>query len=79
MTKPLEKLRKHMHLDRKNAWLFGVCAGLANYWHTDPAIVRVGVVVSGLFITKVTIAFYLVAWLLLDDRPRDRVSGDHES
>ena len=79
MTKPLEKLRKHMHLDRDQAWLFGVCAGLANYWHTDPAIVRVGVFVSGLFITKVTTAFYLVAWLLLDDRPRDRVSGDHES
>ena len=49
MTKPLEKLRKRMHLDRDQAWLFGVCAGLANYWHTDPAIVRVGVVVSGLF------------------------------
>ena len=79
MTKPLGKLSKHMHLDRDNAWLFGVCAGLANYWRTDPAIVRVCVVVSGLFITKVTIAFYLVAWLLLDDRPRDRVSGDHES
>ena len=79
MTKPLEKLRKHMHLDRKNAWLFGVCAGLANYWHTDPAIVRVGVVVSGLFITKVTMAFYLVAWLLLDDRPRDRVNVDTDN
>ena len=79
MTKPLEKLRKRMHLDRDQAWLFGVCAGLANYWHTDPAIVRVGVVVSGLFITKVAIACYLVAWLLLDDRTRDRVSSYRDS
>ena len=79
MTKPFEKLRKRMHLDRDQAWLFGVCAGLANYWHTAPAIVRVGVVVSGLFITKVTIAGYLVAWLLLDDRPRDRVSSYRDS
>lgn len=78
MTKPLEKLRKRMHLDRDHAWLFGVCAGLANYWRTDPAIVRVGVVVSGLFVTKVTIAFYLVAWLLLDDRPSDRASVDSD-
>ena len=79
MTKPFEKLRKRMHLDRDQAWLFGVCAGLANYWHTDPAIVRVGVVVSGLFITQVTIACYLVAWLLRDDRPRDRVSSYRNS
>jgi phage shock protein PspC (stress-responsive transcriptional regulator) len=79
MTKPLEKLRKRMHLDRDQAWLFGVCTGLANYWHTDPAIVRVGVVVCGLFITKVAIACYLVAWLLLDDQPRDQVSRDRDS
>ena len=46
----------------------GVCAGLADYWRTEPAIVRVVVVVCGLFLPKLTVAAYLVAWLLLDDR-----------
>ena len=38
MAKLVNRLRDSVHLDRDNAWLFGVCAGLANYWNTDPAI-----------------------------------------
>ena len=64
----LNRVRRKFRLDKDNGWIFGVCAGLANYLHTDPAFVRVGVVVSGLFFPKIVIAAYLVAWLLLDDR-----------
>ena len=69
MAKLINRLRDSVHLDRDNAWLFGVCAGLANYWRTDPDIVRVAAIVGGLFVTKITIAIYLVAWLILNDRP----------
>ena len=55
-------------LDKNNGWLFGVCAGLANYLHTDPAIVRVATVVTGLFLPKIVIATYLIAWLILDNK-----------
>ena len=34
MAKLVNRLRDSVHLDRDNAWLFGVCAGLANYWNT---------------------------------------------
>ncbi len=68
MAKSLKKLRKHLHLDRDQAWFFGVCAGLANYWRVDPAFVRVGAVLGGLFMTKLAIAIYLVVWLVLDNR-----------
>ena len=78
MAKLVNRLRDTVHLDRDNAWLFGVCAGLANYWGTDPAIVRVATVVGGLFITKLTIAVYLVAWLILDDRPRSNSNHTEE-
>lgn len=57
-----------MSLDRDNSWLGGVCAGAANALGTDPAFVRVGFVVCGLFLPKVVVAVYLVAWILLDDR-----------
>ena len=57
-----------IHLDSKNGWLFGVCAGLALKLRTDPAIVRVGVIIAGLFVPQITIAAYLIAWLVLDDR-----------
>ena len=76
MTKPFKRLRIQLHLDRNHAWFFGVCAGLAYYCRTDPAIVRVGAVVSGLFMTKLTIAIYLVAWLILDNRSSDHADID---
>ena len=60
--------KRRLTLDKDNGWVFGLCAGLANYLRTDPAIVRVAVIVTGLFIPKIVIASYLVAWLLLDDR-----------
>lgn len=63
-----QRTRRRISLDKENGWLFGVCAGLANYLRTDPAIVRVGVTVTGLFMPKMVIAAYLVAWLILDER-----------
>jgi phage shock protein C len=59
--------RSRVTLDSKEGWIAGVCAGLANYLDTDPAFVRVAVVISALFLPKLTVAAYLVAWLVLDD------------
>ncbi len=64
----LERLRRRFHLDRRNGWIVGVCAGIADSLRTDPAFLRVGFVVAALFAPKVTIAVYLVAWILLDER-----------
>jgi phage shock protein C len=64
----INRIRSGLRLDKKNGWIAGVCAGLANYFDTDPAFVRVGVIVTALFLPKIVIAAYLVAWLLLDER-----------
>ena len=64
----MNRIRSGLHLDKKTGWIAGVCAGLANYFDTDPAFVRVGVIVTALFLPKIVIATYLVAWLLLDER-----------
>lgn len=47
--------------------LGGVCSGLASYLDTDKTLVRIGAVVGGLLLTKLTLLCYGVAWLLLDD------------
>ena len=60
---------RRMHkptLDKDNAWLAGVCAGLARYFDTDPALVRVVTIVTGIFLTKPVLAAYVVAWFLMD-------------
>ena len=65
----LDRWRRRFALDRRNGWLAGVCAGAARAFDTDPAFVRVGFVVTALFLPKVAIGTYLVAWVLLDDGP----------
>ena len=60
--------RDRLALDYGQRWIGGVCAGFANYFGIDPAIVRVGLVVTGLFFPKIVIAAYLIAWLVLDRR-----------
>jgi phage shock protein C len=64
----LERIRSGLHLDKKSGWVAGVCAGIADYFQTDPALIRVIVIVAGLFLTKIVIALYLVAWLILEER-----------
>lgn len=65
----LDRLRRRFHLDRRNGWLAGVCAGLATTLGTDPALPRVGFVLAGIFMPKLAIGVYLIAWILLDERP----------
>lgn len=62
--------QRRLRLDPHEGWIAGVCAGLANYLRTDPAFVRVGTLVTALFLPKLTIAAYLIAWLLLDSERR---------
>lgn len=60
-------VHRRLRLDRRNGWIAGVCAGLANRFRTDPVIVRIGVVIAALFFPKTAIACYLLAWLVLDE------------
>lgn len=64
----LAKVKSRWQLDRDNGWIFGVCAGLASLLSLDPALVRVGTIVLGLFMPKIVITCYLIAWLILDDK-----------
>ena len=68
----VHRIRKRISLDKENGWILGVCAGLANFWRIDAAIVRVGVTIAALFMPKLVIASYLVAWLILDERSFSR-------
>ncbi len=63
----LERIRSKLTLDKENAWLAGVCAGIARYFNTDPALVRVITLVTALFLTKPVIAAYLIAWFIMDE------------
>ena len=48
-------------LDKRNARLMGVCAGLANYTGIDLLILRVSLVVFSFYLAPATILLYLAA------------------
>jgi phage shock protein C len=66
----IDRIRSRFFLDPTNGWIAGVCAGIAQSLGTDPAFLRVAFVLAGLFMPKVAIGAYLVAWILLDARPK---------
>lgn len=67
------RMRTALMLDKRNGWIGGVCAGIACTTRTDPAAIRVALVIAGLFLPKLAIAAYLLAWLLLEPGESDRV------
>jgi len=51
----------------RSGHLGGVCSGLADFLDTDRTLVRIGALVCGLLLPKVTLIAYGVAWLVLDE------------
>jgi phage shock protein C len=66
------RAKRKITLNKDRAWIFGICAGLADYLNLDPAIVRVMGIVGALFMPKIMVAGYLLAWLILDDKVRPK-------
>ncbi len=66
---------RRLYRDRDNGLIFGVCAGIASYFDIDRLLVR-GVALLALWLSPLlTGLVYLVAAMLLPDRPlhaRDR-------
>jgi phage shock protein PspC (stress-responsive transcriptional regulator) len=55
--------------DSDNAWIFGVCAGLADRFNFQLGTVRVITVICLLLFTWLTIAIYVAATLLISEKP----------
>ena len=53
-------------LDRSNAKVWGVCAGIANYTKIDPMLVRVGLVVGALVSLGTAALVYAAIGLIAD-------------
>ena len=56
-------------LDKANAKVMGVCAGIARSSGADPTLVRALAVLTTLLVGGITIPLYLVAGLVAPARP----------
>lgn len=58
--------------------LFGVCAGLADYFGISPFVVRIAAVIALFMFPPPTVICYLLAALLIDRAPADLYHSDAE-
>lgn len=59
----MKKLYKSKY-DRK---LCGVCGGIAEYFQVDPTLVRLILIIAGLFSAGAGVVFYILAALLMPE------------
>ena len=58
-----------LYRDRENGWLFGVCAGVADYFNFRTGTVRVIAAICLLVFTWLTALIYIAAVLLIREKP----------
>jgi phage shock protein C len=70
--------RGQFYLDKSNAKLAGVCAGLADYTGVDAFWIRLGAVLLTLFGFYLTIPVYIAVMMLADKRPNYLYTEEEE-
>ena len=57
---------KRLKRSTTDVWLGGVCAGIAEYFDTDPTLVRIGYVVLSLGSAAFPgLLIYLILWMIM--------------
>lgn len=67
-----------LYRDRENGWIFGVCAGIADYFDINAAIVRLVAVVLLFLLFWPTVLVYIAASLLFKAKPLTWSGPCHE-
>lgn len=67
-----------LYRNRERGRIFGVCAGLADYFGISPFLVRIAAVIALFMFPPPTIICYLLATLLIDRAPAFQYESDAE-
>jgi phage shock protein C len=67
-----------LYRNRSQGWLFGVCAGIADYFGVSLLAVRLLTFVGLVFFTLPTVLAYFAAAILLPSKPVDLYRGPEE-
>jgi phage shock protein C len=68
-----------LYRDPRRGWLAGVCAGLGEYFGVSAGLIRLLVILSGMFFTIPTLLAYIVAAVVLQRRPPDLYATPEEA
>lgn len=64
------------YLDKENAWISGVCAGMARHMEWDVTWVRVGFILGGMFWPLIFIPAYILIAVFHDPLPAENLEQD---
>jgi len=64
--------KKRLYRSGKERILGGVCGGIAEYFDTDPTIIRLIWVLFTLLSFGAGILFYIIAWIIIPRNPKDK-------
>ncbi len=70
--------RGPFYLDKSNAKMAGVCAGIADYTGVDALWIRLGAVFLTFWVSFITIPIYIAVAVLADNRPMALYSEEEE-
>lgn len=68
----------NLYRNKKDGWLGGVCAGLADHFNIEPWIARLIVVIGLMFFGTLTFLAYIVACVVMARRPRGSVQQEYQ-
>ena len=62
---------KRLYRSRKDAWMGGVCGGIAEYFGIDSTLVRLGAIALS-FAAGSGFVAYIIAWCVIPDAPKNK-------
>jgi phage shock protein C len=77
MAGPEPSGRRRLRRSRSERLLFGVAGGVAEYFEIDPALVRIGFVLAGIFppTSAISVIGYLLLTVILPEADAEELSG----
>jgi phage shock protein C len=69
---------KRLYRSREHSMIGGVCAGIADYFDTDPSLIRLAAVLL-FFAGGVGVLAYIVAWIIIPHKPLSTLTGQPDA
>lgn len=68
----------NLYRNKRDGWLGGVCAGLADHFNIEHWIARLIAVGGLIFFNSLAFFGYIAAWILLAPRPKGSVNQEYQ-
>ncbi len=70
-------MEKKLYRSRESRVIGGVCGGIGEYFEIDPVIVRLVFLIL-FFVFGVGLITYIIAWIIIPDKPLDQAEVEYE-